>query len=344
MKKFGILWLVILFCLLALPVLLLAEPITLSLSDHNPDVSWGPVHATQPWVKKIEELTNGRLKIVIYPSQTLAKGTQNWNAVKSGIADMSWNVMTFYPGLTPYADVITLPGLPYETSEKSGEILWKLYEKFPEMQEQFAENKLLVLYGGIKFSLLTQKVKIDKLEDIKGLKIRTVGGPMVEAVKAYGANPVAIPMPDCYLAMQKGTVDGVAASWEPMPGFRLQELTKYYNTNIPLGNSYFAIIMNKKKWASLPKDIQDAVMSVSGLKGAKWFGKNFFDSAAEEVPKLFKEQGYNIIVNSLSDEERQRWVEIGCKPIWENWVKRMEKQRYSKARDVLNAAIEFSKQ
>ena len=167
---------------------------------------------------------------------------------------------------------------------------------------------------------------------------------MVEAVKAYGANPMAIPMPDVYLAMQKGTVDGTAGGWEPMPGFRLQEVTKYFTTNIPLGASYFAIVVNKKKWESLPKDIQDAVMSVSGLEGSKWFGKNFFDSATEDIPKLMKEQGYDITVYSLPEEERQRWVDIGCKPIWEDWVKRLEGQGYSKARDVLNAALELSKQ
>ena len=341
MKNLKVICLIIVFGSLSLTVPTFAATITLKLSDHNPDVSWGPVHATQPWVKKIEELTNGRLKIVIYPSQTLAKGTQNWNAVKSGIADMSWNVMTFYPGLTPYADVITLPGLPWRKSEKSGEILWKLYEKFPEFSKQFEENKLLVLYGGEKFSLLSPKKQVRTLEDMKGLKIRTVGGPMVEAVKAYGANPMAIPMPDCYLAMQKGTVDGMGAGWEPMPGFRLQEVTKYFTTNIPFGASYFAIVMNKKKWESLPKDIQDAVMSISGLEGSKWFGKNFFDSAVEAIPKLLKEQGYDITVYSLPDDERQRWVEIGCKPVWEGWVKRMESQGHTKARDVLNAAIEL---
>ena len=167
---------------------------------------------------------------------------------------------------------------------------------------------------------------------------------MVEAVKAYGAIPMAVPMPDVYLAMQKGTIDGSFASWEPMPGFRLQEVTKYYTTNIPLGASYFAIIMNKKKWESLPKDIQDAIMSVSGLEGSVWFGKHFFDSAMEQIPKMLKDQGYDIPVYSLPDKERERWIEIGCKPVWEGWVKRMENNGYSKAREVLNTAIEFSKQ
>ena len=59
---------------------------------------------------------------------------------------------------------------------------------------------------------------------------------------------------------------------------------------------------------------------------------------------LLKEQGYEITVYSLPEDERQRLVNIGCKPVWERWVKRMEKQGYSKAREVLNAAFELCKQ
>ena len=48
--------------------------IKLTLSDQNPSTGWGPVHALQPWVKKVEEATKDRVKIDIFPAQTLAKG------------------------------------------------------------------------------------------------------------------------------------------------------------------------------------------------------------------------------------------------------------------------------
>ena len=115
---------------LSFPLTLSAKTTVLSLSDQNPDTSWGPVHGLQPWVKQVEKATGGRVKIQIYPNQTLAKGRQNWIAVKDGIADMSWNVMTFYTGLAPYAEVITLPGLPFRTGEKGAEVIWKLYFEY----------------------------------------------------------------------------------------------------------------------------------------------------------------------------------------------------------------------
>ncbi|MFH1487612.1 MAG: TRAP transporter substrate-binding protein [Pseudomonadota bacterium] len=345
MKKMKVLSLVFSLCLvLAFPFTAMAETITLSFSDQNPDISWGPVHATQPWVKQVEEATKGRVKIQIYPSQTLAKGRQNWKAVKDGIADMSWNVMPYYTGLTPYADVIGLPGLPFNSAADGSVLLWKLFEKFPEVSGQFADNKVLILHTSPVFSLLTSKKQVKVLEDMKGMKVRSVGGNFTEVLKKLGAIPMMIPMPDCYISMQKGVIDGMGAAWEPIPGFRLQEVTKYITDNVPFGASYFAVVMNKNKWNSLPKDIQDAIMSVSGLEGSRNYGKNFFDSAVEPVKKMIKDKGLDIGVYLLPEQEKAKWIEVGVKPVWESWIQRMEKDGYPKAREILDAAIKMAKE
>ena len=331
------------FLLLSFPMAGHAKSVTLKFADQNSNVGWGPTHATQPWVKKVENATGGQVKIQIYPNQTLAKGKQNWQATKRGIADMSWNVMPYYAGLTPYAEVITLPGLPFNSAEQGSEILWKLFEKFPEMSEQFSENKVLILHTSDPFLIISTKKQIKTLKDIKGMKIRVVGGAMVDAIKAYGGIPMFIPMPDNYLAMQKGTVDGVGATWEAIQAFRLHEVGKYVTVNLPTGASYFAVVMNNAKWAGLSKDNQDAIMSVSGLKGSIEYGKNFFDSAKDEVPKMAKKGGYDLGVYSLPEKERERWVKLGGKPVWDAWVKRMEGKGYKSAQKILDATFELAK-
>jgi TRAP-type C4-dicarboxylate transport system substrate-binding protein len=292
-------------------------------------------------VKKVEAATKGSVKIQIYPNQTLCKGKQSWHATKSGIADMSWNVMPYFGGLTPYADVIMLPGIPFNTAEKGSEMLWKLYEKFPEMAKQFAENKVLILHTSDPFLIISTKKQIKTLDDIKGMKIRVVGGAMVDAMKAVGGTPMFIPMPDNYIAMQKGTVDGVAGTWEAIQAFRLHEVGKYVTHNIPLGASYFAVVMNNKRWASLSKDVQDAIMSVSGLKGSMEYGKGYFDTAVEAVPGIAKKAGYDLDVYALPDKERERWIKAGAQSAWDSWVKRLEGKGYTSAKKILKAALEM---
>ena len=320
-----------------------AKTITLSFANQNPDTSWSGIHAIAPWAKQVEEATNGKVKIQIFYSQTLTKGKDAWNATKSGISDIAWCFHGYWSGMTPLADVISLPALPFKTAEKGSEVFWKLYEKYPSIQKEFSDNKILLLFTSNPYILITTNKSVKTLEDIKGMKIRMSGGPPTEMMKALGGTPMLIPMPDNYISLQKGVIDGMGAPWEAIHGFRLYEVVNYY-TATPFPAVYFSIAMNKRKWNSLPKDVQDGIMSVSGLKGSMFWGRNHFDTAKEGVMEKAAAEGKKIDLYELPDAERQRWLDIGGKPIWEQWVKSMEAKGHSNARDILNAAIELSKE
>jgi len=339
-KKVSIALFVGICLVFAWPVISSAKAITLNLADQNSEVGWGPVHAVQPWAKQVEQAAKGKVKIRIYPSQTLCKGKDAWNATKTGITDIGWCFHGYWPGLTSLADVISLPALPFATAEKGSEVLWKLYKKFPSIQKQFQDNQILLVYTSTPYMLITTKKQVKTLEDMKGLKIRMTGGPPTDQMKALGGVPMLIPMPDNYIAMQKGTIDGMGAPWEAVHGFRLYEVVKYY-TDAPFPAVYFSIAMNKNKWNSLSKDVQDAIMSVSGLKGSKFWGHNFFDTAKDGVYEKAKEGGYEINFYNLPANERARWLEVGGKPIWGEWVKKMKNAGHPEAQEILDAALEM---
>src|SRR2546430_8286419 len=102
-----------------------AQEIKLTLADQNSPTGWGPSHALQPWVKQVEEATKGRVKIEVYPSQTLIKGVDRWKGIRGGIADIGWCVQGYWPEQTPLSDVMSLPFLPISSAEKGSEALWK---------------------------------------------------------------------------------------------------------------------------------------------------------------------------------------------------------------------------
>src|SRR5262245_66231210 len=78
-----------------------AQEIKLTLADQNSPTGWGPSHALQPWVKQVEDATKGRVKIEVYPSQTLIKGVDMWKGIRGGIADIGWCVQGYWPEQTP---------------------------------------------------------------------------------------------------------------------------------------------------------------------------------------------------------------------------------------------------
>ncbi|OGP68527.1 MAG: hypothetical protein A2170_17765 [Deltaproteobacteria bacterium RBG_13_53_10] len=339
MKKKGLLTLLGSLCLVfifAAPSL--AQVIKLTLADQNAEMAWGPVHALQPWVKKVEAATKGRVKIDIFPAQTLAKGPDIWNAVKTGVADMGWCFHGYWADMTPLSDVITLPSLPIKSAEKASEVLWKLYEKFPAIQNEYKDVHVLQLWSSNPYFLITTKKQVKTMEDIKGLKIRVVGGPPTDQMKALGAIPTLIPMPDTYLSLDKGVIDGMGAPWEAIQGFRLYEIAKYY-TIVPLSAVYFSMSMNKQKWESLPKDIQQAITSASGLEAAKFWGKNWFDTAEEGVMEAAKKGKYQINKYVVPQKEQERWTKVAGEPLWKEWVKKMEGKGRSDAQQVLNTAL-----
>jgi TRAP-type C4-dicarboxylate transport system substrate-binding protein len=102
---------------------------------------------------------------------------------------------------------------------------------------------------------------------------------------------------------------------------------------------YFSIAVNKKKWNSLPKDIQDAFNSASGLEGAKFWGRNFFDSAKDACIAKAKKEGYEVNIYNLPEKERARWLEVGGKPVWNNWLDKMKKSGHPEAKEILDALL-----
>jgi TRAP-type C4-dicarboxylate transport system substrate-binding protein len=317
-----------------------AQEIKLTLADQNSPTAWGPSHALYPWIKQVEEATKGRVKIEVFPSQTLVKGIDMWKGVRTGIADMGWCVQGYWPDQTPLSDSISLPFLPIKTAEQGSEVLWKVYEKFPSMQKEYGEIQPIVLHTTSPNFLLTSKKQVKTLEDVKGLKLRTLGGPPIEMAKALGAVPTLIPMPDVYQSLDKGVVDGAVAPWEAIHGFRLYEVVKYY-TMVPMYASYFSVCTNKAKWDSLPKDVRDQIMSVSGLAGAKFWGKNFFDTAEQGVIERAKAGNFELNTYVLPPDEVARWSKVAGAPLWEEWIKKMESKGLKDARDIHKTQLEL---
>ena len=62
----------------------------------------------------------------------------------------------------------------------------KLYEKYPQIRKQFSDNHILLLYTTDPYFLITTKKQVKTLEDIRGLKIRMMGGPSTEMMKKLG--------------------------------------------------------------------------------------------------------------------------------------------------------------
>jgi TRAP-type C4-dicarboxylate transport system substrate-binding protein len=304
-------------------VLAQQKVIKLTYSDHSPPGAFSTLNATEPYLKDIERVSDGRIKIERYYVESLAKGTDAWMALKTGVADMAFCSQGYWPGMTPLSDVITLPFLPLKSGAQASGILWKLRDKYPQIQKEWSDVQLLVAHCTPPFTLLTTKKQVKTMEDLKGLKLRVLAGPPTDAFKALGAVPVLLGMPDCYMAMQKGTIDGLAIPLGTIEIFKFHEVTKYW-THVPITTAYLSIAMNKAKFNGLPPDLQKAVMSVSGYEGSRNFAHRYHDSYEAPVRKVLddyvKKGGHKLEEYTVPKAELDRWVQVAGKPVWDRWI------------------------
>ncbi len=291
--------------------------VTLKFATQNAENAWSTVNGLIPWIKKVEQESQGTLKIDLYANQTLAKGPQVWMAVKNGIADMAWVPMGMYAGLNPLMEVVGLGGLAYDNALDGTRLVWDTYENVPATRKPYEPNKILALYTTDTGILLT-KTPVRSLEDIKGKKIRCTAGAYVNLLNAWGATPVVMPMPDVYMSLQKGTIDGLICDWESLIGFRFYDVAKFITTNVPMGSVIFCITMNPEKFAALPPEAQKAIEANSGREGSMWLAKYFsYDSRSlADTPEVKN----NVTMFALSPEDRQRWTTPISEPLWNKWL------------------------
>ena len=309
--------------------------INLKYNNQNPADGYGATHATIPWLNSIQDATKGQVKITPYFSETLAKAANSWQAVLSGVTDMGWVAQSVTTSMHPLGDFSVLPALPYKSSQQATGIFWQLMDKFPSLKNEFKDVKVLNFVVSNPYFLITIKKQIKTIDDMKGMKLRVGGGPPTTFMTSIGVAPMVVGMPDVYMDLQKGVLDGMATNWEALQSFRQYEVVKYY-TYYPTYSGYFVEIMNWDTWNKLPPDVQKAIDSVSGMKVSQAMSQNFY--ASTEIGEAAVKKGnYPMEEYTPTSAELQKWIDT-AKPVYDQWLKDMAAKGYTDAPAILSTA------
>jgi TRAP-type C4-dicarboxylate transport system substrate-binding protein len=292
--------------------------------------NWGHV----PYTEAVAKATNGRVTIEIYPSQTLLKSAAAFEGVKSKIADLAWMFTGYFPGQFEVVETLTLPFM-VPNGEIGSRIAWNLFAEFPEIQKQFEGVKMLCIWTSEPHYYVSGKKNFKSIDDFNGIKVRASGGPPTELMKNLGASPMLFGMPDVYMNLQKGVVDAAQCSSESYYGNKLYEVAKYV-TFVPAAATVHFLVMNWDVWNSFPKDIQDAIMSVSGETGSVGYGKGVYDRARQEMPGDIKKAGYEPVYYTVPPDELSKWTDVAAKPIWNDWMSKLKAKGFTSSQQVFD--------
>ena len=290
------------------------KPIELTYSIFFPAPHKNTVLAEE-WAKEIGRRTQGKVKITVFPGGTLTPADKCYDGVVKGISDIGMSVMGYTRGKFPLTEVIDLP-LGYKNGLSATRLINQYFQKF--QPKEFEEVKILYFHAHGPGILHTKK-PVEKLEDMKGMRIRSTGLSS-KVVSALGGIPVAMPMGETYDALKRGMVDGSMAPPESLEGWKWGEVVKYTTESFGAGYSTgFFVAMNKEKWNALPAEVQKTIEGIN----KEWIDKtgNSWDEIEKSGKEFTKKLGNKII--SLSAEEHTRWEEA-VKPILQDYVNAMK--------------------
>jgi len=255
----------------------LAQQITLKLHHFVPAQANQQKFWFEPWAKKLEQDSGGKLKVEIYPSMQLGgKQPQLYDQAKDGVVDIVWTVSGTTPGRFPRLEVFELPFLSHAVGEKTAPAVWEFYERFAK--DELKDVKPLAVWGFGSGVLFTKDVVIKTPADAKGLKLRASNRQTNDAFALIGAQPQSIPPPGVPEALAKGVVDGVVFPYDAVIPFKLDELTNRvteFGGDRNFYNSVLLFVMNKAKYDGLPDELKKVIDDNSGAAlsrdlGRKW--------------------------------------------------------------------------
>ena len=170
-----------------------------------------------------------------------------------------------------------------------------------EKPKSLDEVKVLTAFTCATASIMSQK-PVRNLADLQDLKLRAAGTG-VDIMKALGAAPEGMPMSQVPEALQKGVVQGLVSSLEVLKDMKFAEYCKHV-TYADLWVVPFVVVMNKKKWDSLPADAKKVFDDLS-REQAKWTGEYVDKHADDAVAWAKKDQNVEFI--TLPKEELDKW-------------------------------------
>jgi len=276
-------------------------------------------HCHVPWIKMIEERTNGKIKITPYFANSLSPFPEKFNSTKNGLTDMAEGLAYINPGKFPISEMLLLPEMGFQTAENSAKAWWHVYETMPAMKKEYEGTKVLFFHTSPSLWIATSK-PVKSLEDLKGMKIQATGSLGVKTAEALGFTPVMMTPGEVYLAIDKGVIDGCISDFEMLISRKIYEVAKNMVTNISMGHAQFYMIMNQSVWDGFPDDIKKVFEEVTGEWAVEFYGSTRDKGELESRKKAIE---LGVQLNEFSDADKAKADEL-LAPVKDGYAMELE--------------------
>ncbi|WP_105424211.1 TRAP transporter substrate-binding protein [Neorhizobium tomejilense] len=300
---------------IALPVMLFAGTASAEVRAHTLKFAAAnnkghpQVTGMEKFAEIVKAKSGGKIDVKLFPGGVLGGDVQTVSALQGGVVEMlvlnagilSSNVKAF--------GAVDLPFL-FNSGEEADKVMDGAFGK--SLAEKLPATGLVGLaYWELGFRNLTNNRRaVTKLEDIKGLKIRTLQSPIpIELFNNLGANAVPLPYTELYTALETGTVDGQENPFANILNAKFYEVQKYLTVTRHQYNPQI-VLVSKKFWDGL-NDEEKGILQSAATEARDFQRKVSREADAKALDEI-KKTGMQ--VTELNAAETQK-IRDAVKPL-----------------------------
>jgi TRAP-type mannitol/chloroaromatic compound transport system substrate-binding protein len=294
------------------------------------------------WGKKVDEMSGGRLKIDILPSGAVVPAFQLIDAIHTGTLDGGHGVAAYWFGKSVTTSLFgTGPSIGLDAEAMIG---WIHYGGGQELYNELIQKMLkLDVQSFFHGPMPTQplgwfKTSVTNPNQFVGMKYRTVG-LSADLFKAMGASVVILPGGEIVAALDRNLIDAAEfnnTTSDRMLGFpdvrKVMMAQSYHQPQ-----EFLELLISKKKYESLPKDLQ-AIIKYAAMAESADFTWKMMDRNSVDLIEMKAKQGVKVVKTpkSVLEAQLKAWDKVIEEKSKDNpfFVKVLESQKQWAARVV----------
>ena len=266
----------------------MAQDFTLKLAHHYPEVQLQAA-GIKLFVDEVTKNSGGRIKVTVYPAETLVSGREALDAVENGVVQAAPMPGNYQTGTIPDLQYFTYPFM-FDSAEhfhravNGGimDLLMPLYAKHNIVLLNYYHKGALNLFDKTKF--------LNSEEAFKGERIRSLGPAISALLKSLGANPLSVPVGEVETALERNVIDAVTTNCAAHLGRGWVDQLKYV-TFADMSQGGEGLGMNADFYNSLPADLQKVV---------------------NDAAKAMEDKEWSDMINADENTCFQKWKDAGA--------------------------------
>jgi TRAP-type C4-dicarboxylate transport system substrate-binding protein len=275
---------------------------TLRFTSHVPRTHGLTRFVYAPFFELVEARTGSRLRFESYMDGLLHGPLGGFKACNTGVTDYTHGYSTYQPGSFHLLHGLQLP-LLFDSPAVASLVSEELYPTYFKDEYERMGVYLAHCDSTSPYNILS-RTPIRGPDDLRGLKVRSVGGLTADVFEELGAVPIVMATSDVYVAFQRGVIDAVALGIPDMVSYRLQDIGTHLCI-VDINVNVLQYCLNRSSFDALPDDLREELYDLFRIR-SQIAAQRFYSGPPEvEARQTLRDEG--IEVYEVPPGERENW-------------------------------------